>query len=199
MPTLSKYQQLRASSKTTKKSSTLICLEITKLRAKYRNSTQPPAKKFPSKRTVSADSRVIWYPKIWRNGAPNENLSTQKSGEIPTLHTEYLLAKNPASQRNQSSDLQCESIDWFPYEMSSYRKVFSNRLSSALCSLNKLSQITETSTNDMQTVLHISYLIDVIFAKFPWSVFWMPKFNFRLKFINTTTFFVAPWNAAPTT
>ena len=194
MSTLSKYQRLRASSE---KNSTLICLEITKLRAKYRNSTQPSARKFPSKRTVSADSRVIWYPKIWRNRAPKENLSTQKSGEIPTLHTEYLPAKKSASQRNQSFDLQRESIDWFPYEMSSYQKVFPKRLISALCSLNKLSQITEASANDMQTVLHISCLIDVISAKFPWSIFWIPKLNFCLKFINTTTFFVAAWNAAP--
>ena len=46
-------------------------------------------------------------------------------------------------------------------------------------------------------VLCVTYLIDVILTKFTWAVLWLPKFNFRFKFVNRTTFFLTSWNAAP--
>ena len=54
--------------------------------------SNPSARKFPSKRTASADSRAI-CPKICRNRAPNEKLPTQKSSKIAKLHAAYLPAK----------------------------------------------------------------------------------------------------------
>ena len=154
---------------------------------KYRNPSQPPGKKIFIKNAVSRDSRPT-SPKICRNHEPNKKLPTQKSGEIPTL---------PSSQKNQSTDLQCKPIGWFPYVTSSYQKIFPNLLSPALWSLNKLFQITQTSTNDKEPILCKTYLIDAIFAKFGWAVFRIPKFNFCFNFVYRTTFFVTFWDAAP--
>ena len=36
--------------------------------------------------------------------------------------------------------------------------------------------MTKVSTNERYTALCINYLIDVIFAKFAWAVFWTPKY-----------------------
>ena len=107
------------------------------------------------------------------------------------------LQKACAQRKTTNPDLQPKSIDWFLQETTSHQKIFKSRLSSTLWSLNKLSQITEASTNDRQPVLCVTYLIDVIFTKFAWAVFWIPKFNFCFKFVNRTTFFVTSWNAAP--
>ena len=100
MSTLSKFQQLRASSKTTKNDSTIICLEIMPCKIKKLHPTTWRGNS-DQKRTVSTDSRPTRL-KICKKRAPNEKLPTQKLGEIPALH---------ASQRNQSTDLQRKSID----------------------------------------------------------------------------------------
>ena len=78
MSTLSKFQRLRASSKTTKKNNIIICLQITL--SKYRNLTQPPGEKI-----LVEDSRAA-RPKVCRNRAPKGKLPTQKSVEIPAIH-----------------------------------------------------------------------------------------------------------------
>ena len=76
MSTSSKYQRLRASSKITKKNSTIIYLEIAPRKIQKPHSTSL-ARKFLSKCTVSADSRTI-CAKVCRSHAPNENLPIKK-------------------------------------------------------------------------------------------------------------------------
>ena len=100
---LSTFERLRATSETIKKKSTIISLEITMCKIQKPHPT-PRREKSRQERTVSADSWAT-RPKVCRNRAPNENLPTQKSGKIPALHT---------SQRNQSTDLDRKSTDWFP-------------------------------------------------------------------------------------
>ena len=75
MSTLSKLQQLRVKSKTTKKNSTIICLETTWYKI------QKPHPNPHEERRVSADLRAT-HPKICRNCAPNGKPLSQKSYKI---------------------------------------------------------------------------------------------------------------------
>ena len=71
---------------------------------KIRNPTQPPGEKIPVKNTQYLQIQGQLVQKSAEN-ASSKNLPTQKSGEISVLYS---------SQINQSTDLQCKSINWFP-------------------------------------------------------------------------------------
>ena len=137
-----------------------------------------PVKKFPPK------AHSLWsFRKTCRNRAPNENLPSQKSGEIPTFHVAFIPSKNPHHTKTSQMICNANQLTGSLKRRAPTEKHF-QRLISALRPLNNLSQITEASTSDRQPVLHITYLIDVIFAKFAWAVFRIPKFNFCCKFLE---------------
>ena len=72
--------------------------------SKYKNITQPPSEKISGKNTQSPQIQGKLVQKSAEN-ASNKNLPTQKSNESSAFHV---------SQRNQSTNLQRKSIDWFP-------------------------------------------------------------------------------------
>ena len=92
MSTLSKFHRLRDSSDTTKKSSTIICLEITSL--KIQKLTLPSGEKIRVKNTQSSQIQGQLVQKSAEN-ASNKNLHNQKCGEIPALHASQ---KKPVKQ-----------------------------------------------------------------------------------------------------